>query len=84
MTQNASTGAMPHESVPAAGAGTSRSGRAEDEARRIERKFSRYREESVVSEINRNAGRTPVAVDQETDALVASALDLDLLRLRHR
>ena len=50
--------------------------RAEDEARRIERKFSRYREESVVSEINRNAGRTPVAVDEETDALVASALGL--------
>ncbi len=49
---------------------------AEDEARRIERKFSRYREESVVSAINRNAGRTPVAVDEETDALVGSALGL--------
>lgn len=33
MTQNASTGAMSHESVPVEGAGTSRSGRAEDEAR---------------------------------------------------
>jgi thiamine biosynthesis lipoprotein len=48
----------------------------EDEARRIEVKFSRYREASVVSEINRNAGRTPVAVDEETAMLVQSALDL--------
>jgi thiamine biosynthesis lipoprotein len=48
----------------------------EDEAHRIETKFSRYRESSVVSEINRNAGRTPVAVDDETGALVQSALDL--------
>ena len=47
--------------------------RAEEEARRIERKFSRYRDGSVVSEINRSAGRTPVAVDEETDTLVASA-----------
>ncbi len=49
---------------------------AEDEARRIERKFSRYRNSSVVSEINREAGRTPVAVDEETEGLVRSALDL--------
>ena len=48
----------------------------ETEARRIETKFSRYREASVVSEINRNAGRTPVAVDEETDMLVGSALAL--------
>jgi thiamine biosynthesis lipoprotein len=48
----------------------------EAEARRIEVKFSRYRESSIVSEINRNAGRTPVAVDEETDALVGEALDL--------
>lgn len=48
----------------------------EDEACRIERKFSRYRESSVVSEINRNAGRTPVAVDEETEMLVAAALEL--------
>jgi len=51
----------------------------ENEARRIEYKFSRYRETSVVSEINRNAGRTPVAVDEETDRLVASALELSRL-----
>jgi FAD:protein FMN transferase len=52
---------------------------AEDEARRIEVKFSRYRESSVVSEVNRNAGRTPVAVDAETEELVQSALDLATL-----
>jgi len=48
----------------------------ESEALRIEAKFSRYRESSVVSEINRNAGRTPVAVDEETEMLVRAALDL--------
>jgi thiamine biosynthesis lipoprotein len=48
----------------------------EAEACRIERKFSRYRETSVISEINRNAGRTPVAVDEETEMLVREALDL--------
>jgi FAD:protein FMN transferase len=48
----------------------------EGEALRIEAKFSRYRETSVVAEINRNAGRTPVAVDTETDFLVGAALDL--------
>lgn len=48
----------------------------EREALRIEAKFSRFRETSVVSEIGRNAGRTPVAVDEETDFLVGAALDL--------
>jgi len=48
----------------------------EDEARRIEVKYSRFRETSVVSEINRDAGRTPVAVDEETCRLVVAALDL--------
>ena len=48
----------------------------ENEARRIELKFSRFRESSVISEINRNAGRTPVAVDEETEMLVRSALEL--------
>ena len=51
----------------------------ENEARRIEAKFSRFRETSVVSEINRNAGRTPVAVDGETEMLVQTALDLGRL-----
>lgn len=49
---------------------------AESEALRIERKFSRFREDSVVAEIVRNAGRTPVTVDDETVALVEAALDL--------
>lgn len=49
---------------------------AENEALRIERKFSRYREESVVSEIARNAGRTPVAVDEEAVVLIEAALEL--------
>ena len=48
----------------------------EDEARRIEVKYSRFRETSVVSEINRNAGRTPVAVDAETVRLVQTSLDV--------
>ena len=49
---------------------------AENEAFRIERKFSRFREDSVVSEIAQNAGRAPVAVDDETVALVEAALEL--------
>lgn len=48
----------------------------EAEGYRIERKYSRFSDRSVVSEINRNAGRTPVAVDEETVALVSAALDL--------
>jgi thiamine biosynthesis lipoprotein len=52
---------------------------AEGEARRIEAKFSRYREDSVVSRINQNAGRAPVAVDGETARLLQTALDLALL-----
>ena len=42
---------------------------AADEARRIERKFSRYRRDNVVHEINHAAGR-PVAVDEETAQLL--------------
>lgn len=48
----------------------------ETEAHRIESKFSRYRDSSVISQINRNAGRTPVAVDEETEMLVQSALEI--------
>ena len=48
----------------------------EAEARRIEVKYSRYRDGSVISEINRNAGRTPVAVDAETELLILAALEL--------
>lgn len=46
------------------------------EARRIEAKFSRYRAQSVVSEINREAGRGPVPIDGETEYLIRSALEL--------
>jgi thiamine biosynthesis lipoprotein len=42
---------------------------AEAEAARIERKYSRYRDDSVISQINRSDGR-PVAVDPETAALL--------------
>ena len=42
---------------------------AADEARRIEHKFSRYRRDNVVHEINHAAGR-PVAVDEETAQLL--------------
>ena len=40
------------------------------EAERLELKYSRFLPGSIVSRINRNAGRTPVAVDQETVWLV--------------
>ena len=46
------------------------------EAERLERKYSRYLQESVISRINVNAGRTPVAVDEETETLVREALAL--------
>ena len=49
---------------------------AEDEALRIERKFSRFRDDSVVAEITRYAGRTPVAVDEESISLIEAALEL--------
>jgi len=50
--------------------------RAMDEAERIERKYSRFLPGSVISQINRSAGRTPVAVDAETMELVEAALRL--------
>lgn len=49
---------------------------AEAEAFRIERKFSRFRDDSVVSEIACQAGLASVAVDDETRALIEAALDL--------
>jgi len=42
------------------------------EARRIEQKFSRYRDDSVIGTINRRAGE-PVAVDEETARLLVYA-----------
>lgn len=41
-----------------------------DEVQRIERKYSRYRADSVVSTINAAAGKTTVRVDEETAALL--------------
>jgi thiamine biosynthesis lipoprotein len=40
---------------------------------RIEAKYSRYRDDSVTTRINRAAGDAPVAIDAETAALVAYA-----------
>jgi FAD:protein FMN transferase len=40
---------------------------------RIEAKFSRYRDDSVTSAINRSAGGEPVAIDPETAALLRYA-----------
>jgi thiamine biosynthesis lipoprotein len=49
------------------------------EARRIETKFSRYRRTSVVSQINDEAGGSPVVIDDETEGLVRASLDLAVL-----
>jgi thiamine biosynthesis lipoprotein len=43
------------------------------EARRIEAKYSRYRDDSVTTRINRAAGGGPVAIDAETAGLLAYA-----------
>jgi FAD:protein FMN transferase len=43
---------------------------AYDEVRRIERKFSRYRDDSLLTQINQAAGRHAVAIDSETAALL--------------
>jgi thiamine biosynthesis lipoprotein len=43
------------------------------EVLRIERKYSRYRDDSVVTAINRAAGAAPVAIDAETAALLRYA-----------
>ena len=40
---------------------------------RFEKKYSRYRSESVTSKINRAAGRTPVSIDAETVAILRYA-----------
>ena len=44
-------------------------GIAEEEARRIELKYSRYRDDSVITRINRSEGR-PLVMDNETAALL--------------
>jgi len=43
------------------------------EVARIEAKYSRYKSESVVSRINAAAGGAPIAIDEETRALLAYA-----------
>jgi len=40
------------------------------DVRRIEAKYSRYRDDSVVGRVNAGAGRAPVAIDAETAALL--------------
>ena len=47
--------------------------RAIDDVLRIERKYSRFRDDSVVAAINRAAGGAPVAIDAETAALLGYA-----------
>jgi len=44
-----------------------------DDVQRIERKYSRYRDDSVTSAINRGAGGPPLAIDTETAALLGYA-----------
>ena len=51
---------------------------ARDEALRIEKKFSRYREDSVLQQINRAGGRS-IAVDQETARLIDFAAQAHVL-----
>ena len=46
---------------------------AEAEVERLEARYSRYREDSLISRINRDAGREPVAIDPETAGLLAYA-----------
>lgn len=48
---------------------------AVDEIRRLETKYSRFREDSVTTRINRAAGRTPVLLDAETRLLLRYAHD---------
>jgi thiamine biosynthesis lipoprotein len=47
-----------------------------DEVRRIEAKYSRYREDTIVSRINRQAGGDAVPLDAETEALLSYARTL--------
>ena len=47
--------------------------RAEEEVRRIEQKYSRYRDDSVLSQINQQAGLSAVSCDAETCHLLDKA-----------
>ena len=53
--------------------------KVEAEAWRIEAKFSRFRADSVLCRLNAGAGGPPAPADEETCALVRSALDLSRL-----
>jgi thiamine biosynthesis lipoprotein len=46
------------------------SGAAITEVKRIEEKYSRYRDDSVVTRINKSSGHAPVDIDAETAALL--------------
>jgi len=48
-------------------------GKAIAEVKRIETSYSRYRDDSIISRINREAGRSAVALDHETAALLRFA-----------
>ena len=43
---------------------------ARNEAQRIEKKYSRFNEQSIISRINRESWKTPISVDQETALLL--------------
>jgi len=49
------------------------------DVRRIEAKYSRYRDDSIVTRINREAGNAEVPIDQETAALLHYADQCHLL-----
>lgn len=51
-------------------AGEQAAAAAQAEVQRIERKYSRYRDDSVVAQINRGAGAAPLPVDAETAGLL--------------
>jgi FAD:protein FMN transferase len=59
--------------APGAATADAAARRAIEEVQRIEAKFSRYRDDSVVSGINAAAGGAPVPIDAETRALLTFA-----------
>lgn len=65
--------------APDRAAGERIAARAADEVRRIEAKYSRYRDDSVTTAINRAAGRDWVEIDAETDALLDYAATCNAL-----
>lgn len=49
---------------------------AKDEINRLEQKYSRYRSESLITQINQNAGKQRVECDKETAQLIEFALKI--------